>query len=221
MQIASSLMFLLALLASPAPSPSTARAVPKTIIIVVSSPYCKSLADHFNGALVPMLANDHTLDGVSVQLDSINTLFSQPDYVEQFLRTRDALGREETALNQSLAGIQSEINQLRDGSKLTTDAKAASEVHDAAADLQTAYDHQRQLAIDLQGMYEAMLQYPISRVHPAMGNFDPADMFLPSSQRDVRSYLRFNGQRDIISDNENSAADKALDAATTNCVKTK
>jgi hypothetical protein len=220
MLIASSLVFLLALLPSPAPSPS-ARAVPKTIITVVSSPYCKSLADHFNGALVPMLANDRTLDGVSVQLDNLNTLFSQPDYVEQFLHTRDQLGREETALNQSLADIQSEINQLRDGAKLTTDAQAASQVHDAAADLQTAYDHQRQLAIDLQGMYEAMLQYPITRVHPAMGNFDAANMFLPSSERDVRSYLRFSGQRDIIANNENNAADKALDAATTNCTKTK
>lgn len=208
---------------SPAPSssPASQRPVPKTIITVVASPYCKSLADHFNGALVPMLANDRTLDGVSVQLDNLNTLFSQPDYEQQFLHVRDQLGREVTVLNQSLAGIQSEINALRQGAQLTTDAQAASQVHDAAQDLQTAYNHQRQLSIDLEGMYQQMLQYPIARVHPAMGGFDPADEQQPPAMRDTRSYLRFNGQRDVIASHENSAADTALDAVTRNCTKTK
>ncbi len=221
MLIAGTLALLL-LVPPPASVPSPSEPpVPKTIITVVSSPYCESLANHFNGALVPMLANDRTLDGVSVQLDDLNTLFSQPDYEERFLRVRDQLGRQVTALNQSLAGIQSEINQLREGAKLTTDAQAASQVHDAAQDLQTAYDHQRQLSIDLQAMYQEMLEYPIARVHPAMGGFDPADEFLPSARRDTRSYLHFNAQRDVIADKENSAADTALDAVTRNCTKTK
>lgn len=206
---------------SPSGTSPAERPVPKTIITVVSSPYCKSLADHFNGALVPMLANDRTLDGVSVQLDDLNTLFSQPNYVQQFLHVRDQLGRQVTVLNQSLAEIQSEINQLREGAKLTTDAQAASQVHDAAQDLQTAYNHQRQLSVDLQGMYQAMLEYPIERVHPAMGGFDPADEFLPAARRDTKSYIRFDGQRDIIANHENSAADTALNAVTQNCTKTK
>src|SRR5579871_6217487 len=60
------------LLAAILPTPSSAPHEPKTIITVISSPYCRSLADHFNGALVPMLANDRTLDGVSVQLDDLD-----------------------------------------------------------------------------------------------------------------------------------------------------
>jgi hypothetical protein len=201
-----------------APSASPAPQVPKTIITVISSPYCNSLADHFNGALVPMLGNDQTLDAVNVQLDDLNTLFSQPDYVERFLHVRDALGRQETALNNSLHLIQQEINALRDGSRLATDAQAAAEVHDAAQELQTAYDKQRQLAIDLQNMYIAMLRYPIARVNPAMGGFDPAEMAMPADERNVKSYLRFDNQRAVIATNEDQAADKALAAAQNYCI---
>lgn len=216
------LNLLTAVLAVVAPAPSaTPRVPPKTIITVISSPYCNSLAEHFNDALVPMLANDRTLDGVSVQLDDINTLFNEPNYVQRFLHVRDALGRQETELNDSLALIQRQINELREGARLTTDAQAAAQVHDAAQDLQAAYDKQRQLAIDLQGMYQAMLDYAINRVHPALGGFDPREMALPADARDVKSYLRFNGQRDVIDRNEDKATDIALAAAETNCAPKK
>lgn len=80
-----------AILAVASPAASPAPHEPKTIITVVSSPYCKSLAQHFNNALVPMLANDRTLDGVSVQLDDMNNMFEGPNYVQQFLHIRDTL----------------------------------------------------------------------------------------------------------------------------------
>jgi hypothetical protein len=213
------LKLLTAILAVVAPTPSPTPRALKTIITVVSSPYCNSLAQHFNGALVPMLANDRTLDQVSVQLDSVNTLFNYPDYVERFLHARDKLGRQETELNQSLAAIQREINQLREGSKLTTDPQAAAQVREAAQDLQTAYDKQRQLSIDLQGMYEAMLSYPIARVRPALGGFDPQEMAMPADERNVKSYLRFDGQRDVIARNEDKATDIALTVAENTCTK--
>src|SRR5580693_7061564 len=118
-------MFLLnllpAILAVVMPTPSPTPRALKTIITVISSPYCRSLGEHFNGALVPMLANDRTLDGVSVQLDDFNTMFQSPNYVQQFLHIRDTLGRQEAILNRSLSEIQSEINQLREGERLTTD----------------------------------------------------------------------------------------------------
>jgi len=199
---------------TPAPSPTP----PKTIITVVSSPYCKSLATHFNGALVPMLANDRTLDGESVELDDMNDMFEGPNYVQQFLHIRDALGREETVLNQSLPAIQREINALRAGSTLSTDPKAAADIHEAAQELQTAYDHQRQLAIDTQNLYITLLRYNPNRLHPTLGGFDWQDMTAPADNRNIKSYLRFNGQRDIIAGSEDKAADAALSAATTYCV---
>ncbi|HZV76750.1 MAG TPA: hypothetical protein VFF63_03205 [Candidatus Babeliales bacterium] len=202
----------------PAPSASPTPQVPKTIITVISSPYCNSLAEHFNDALVPMLANDRTLDGVSVGLDDLNTLFSKTNYVQEFLHVRDQLGKQETVLMNSLPAIQSAINQLRDGARLATDPKAAEQIHEAAQQLQTAYDHQRQLSIDLQGMYQAMLTYPIYRVHPALGGFDPYENQMPAAEKDVKSYLRFDGQRDIIAVNEDKAADTALNAAQNYCI---
>jgi hypothetical protein len=209
------------MLAATLPSPSPSPSPPKTIITVISSPYCKSLAEHFNGALVPMLANDRTLDGVSVQLDDLNTLFSQPDYVERFLHVRDHLGHQVVEVTGSLAAIQSEIDQLRDASHLTTDPQASLEIHDAAGDLQTAYDKQRQLSIDLQNMYQTMLTYPIYRVHPALGGFDPQEMAQPQDMRNVKTYLRFDGQRDVIARNEGKATDVALIAAENNCLPKK
>jgi hypothetical protein len=193
----------------------------KTIITVISSPYCNSLADHFNGALVPMLGNDRTLDATSVQLDNLNTLFNEPNYVQRFLHVRDNLLKEETALNESLEQIQAEINRLRDGSRLTTDPQAAAQIHEAAQDLQTAYDHQRQLAIDLQNMYQSMQRYPITRVNPALGGFDPQEMSEPPEMRDVKSYLKFNSQRGTIATNEDKAVDIAYTAAQANCVPKK
>jgi len=202
----------------PAPSPSPSPHEPKTIVTVISSPYCNSLAQNFNDALVPMLANDRTLDGVSVQLDDLNTLFSQPNYVQRFLHVRDALLREETALNESLPAIQRAINSLREGAALSTDPQAAADVRNAAQELQTAYDKQRQLAIDLQNMYMAMLRYPINRVNPALGGFSEQEMTAPSDMLNVKSYLRFDGQRDVIARSEDKGTDAALDAAENYCV---
>lgn len=201
----------------PPPAPAATPHEPKTIITVTSSPYCRSLADHFNGALVPMLANDRTLDGVSVQLDGLDTMFDQPNYVQQFLEARDAIGRQESTLNRSLPLIQGEINQLREGARLTNDPQAISQIHDAAQDLQAAYDKQRQLSIDLQNMYRSLLQINPSRLHHTLGGFDEQDMIAPADSRNIKSYLRFNGQRDVISINEDRASDLALTAADKYC----
>jgi len=205
------------LLAAVLPAPSPTPHPPKTIITVISSPYCKSLAEHFNNALVPMLANDRTLDGVSVQLDDMNNMFEGPNYVQQFLTIRDTIGKQETVLNRSLAEIQLEINQLREGARLSTDPQAQSEMHDAAQDLQAAYNKQRQLAIDLQNLYITLLRYNPNRLHPTLGGFDEQDMVAPKESRDIKSYLRFNGQRDIIAINEGKATDIALTAADNYC----
>jgi hypothetical protein len=209
--------FMAALLAVVLPSPSAAPHEPKTIITVISSPYCRSLAEHFNNALVPMLANDRTLDGVSVQLDDLDTMYDGPNYVQQFLHSRDTIGRQETVLNRSLPLIQAEINQLREGAKLSTDPQAISEMHDAAQDLQAAYDKQRQLSIDLQNMYLSLLQINPSRLHHTLGGFDEQDMIAPEDSKSIKSYLRFNGQRDVISTNEDKATDIALTAADKYC----
>lgn len=201
----------------PAPASSPTPHPPKTIITVTSSPYCRSLAEHFNNALVPMMANDRTLDGVSVQLDDMNTMFEGPNYVQEFLNIRQTIGRQETVLNRSLSEIQREINALREGGRLSTDPQAQSDMHDAAQDLQAAYDKQRQLAIDLQNLYITLLRYNPNRLNPTLGGFDPQDMAAPEASRNIKSYLRFDGQRDIIAINEGKATDVALTAANNYC----
>lgn len=206
-----------AISASPAPSASPREL--KTIVTVISSPYCNSLAEHFNSALVPMLANDRTLDATGVQLDNLNDLWSQPNYEQRFLIVRDKLGRQVTEVGESLSTIQQQINLLREGERLTTDTQAAAQIHTAAEQLQAAYNKQRQLQIDLLGVHQAMIDYHIERANPAMGGFDPQEMSMPADMKDVKSYLRFDGQRDVIARAEDKAVDVAYAAATSYCTK--
>jgi hypothetical protein len=199
-----------------------ARTLP-TIITVTSSPYCNSLADNFNGAMLQMLANERVLDQTDVQLESLNDVFSgsETNYEQQFLHDRDALGRQETALNNSLPIIAHHIAQLRAGARLTADPQAAAAIVKSADDLQTAYDHQRQLAIDLQSLYLRMLRYNIQRAHVPMGGFSWSDMTATEAGRDVKTYLHFDGQRRIVATSEDQAVDVAYGAAQTYCTPKK
>lgn len=217
--------FLSALLAvaiqGAAPSPQ-ARTLP-TIITVTSSPYCNSLADNFNGAMLQMLANERVLDQTDVQLQSLNDVFSgsQTNYEQQYLHDRDALGRQETALNNSLSVISHHIAQLRAGARLTADPAAAAAVTKSADDLQTAYDHQRQLAIDLQNLYIRMLRFNIQRAHVPMGGFGWSQMIAPAANRDIKTYLHFDAQRRVTAVSEDQAVDVAYGAAQTYCTPKK
>jgi hypothetical protein len=204
----------------PTPSPAAERQIP-TIVTVISSPYCNSLANHFNGALMPMLANDRTLDGVSVQLDDLNVLFKQPDYVQSFVNVRTTIGRQETVLNDSMQMIQRQIVALREGARLSTDAQATAQLTQASWELQAAYDHQRQLSIDLSNLHQSMMRYNIFRANPALGGFDEREMTEPAEMRDVKSYLNFNRQRTVIDQNEDQAVDLAYKTAENYCVPKK
>lgn len=209
--------------AVPTSSPAPAERQLPTIITVISSPYCNSLADHFNGAMLPMLANDRVLESTSVQLDDLNSLFNhpEPDYVQSYVKVRTQIGREETILNDSMAGIAQQIVALRDGARLNSDPQATAQVTKASWDLQAAYDHQRQLAIDLENLHHSMMTYNIFRANPAMGGFSESEMMAPADMRDVKSYLRFDNQRATIGQNEDTAVDIAYSAAQTYCAPKK
>ena len=208
---------MLALAPAPSPSPAATPTL-KTIITVKSSPYCSALAQHFNGAFAPMLANTQTLQSVGEQLDELDTLFNTPDYAPRFLAVRQRLMKYDDALLRSLPAIHDEIGKLHDAAKLTTDANAAQAMTDSAGELTRAYIKQRAMAIDLQGIVQGMMQYDINRPHP-LGGWTPNDQTLPADAKNIKSYLRFDGQRDVIDRAENRAVDIAYDAALKNCTK--
>lgn len=220
--MAAILLLVLALIAPPAPSaPVPSPSLPaafKTIVTVKSSPYCASLGDHFNAALSPMVANDRVLDGVSVQLDDLNTLFYSTDYAPKFLSTRRRLQAYDRELLDGLPAIQEQINRLRQGEKLAADREGSAAVHATAQELQRAYDKQRAMAIDLQGIVQSMMEFDITAPHP-IGGGNAADATLPKDMKDIKSYLRFDGQRDVIADAETKAVDIAYDTVTTRCAK--
>ncbi|MBV8149549.1 MAG: hypothetical protein JO092_10690 [Candidatus Eremiobacteraeota bacterium] len=199
----------------PASSP-TPRAL-KTIVTVVSSPYCNALEQHFNSALVPMLANDRVFDVVDVQLGDMNDMFKYPDYANRFLDLRYKIIKESGTLDASLKAINDQIFALHQSASLTNDSQAAQQMRDAADRLRDAYVHQFQLSTDLTGLAHSMMQYnPLRGPHP-LGGWTPYENTLPSDAKDIKSYLEFDSQRQSIDQGEDKAVDIAYTAATTHC----
>ena len=179
---------------SPAPSPAaspTPRAL-KTIVTVVSSPYCNALAEHFNGALVPMLGNDRIFASAGEQLDDMNVMFNYPDYANRFLELRRKIVKESDSLIESLRPIREQIDQLRQSASLSSDPAAAQQMRDAAAQLQDAYLHQFQLSTDLTSLAQNMMQYDIEAGPHPLGGFTLREQAMPADEKNMKVYLHFD-----------------------------
>ncbi|HTX59725.1 MAG TPA: hypothetical protein VMH02_08585 [Verrucomicrobiae bacterium] len=204
--------------ASPSPAPSPTQGL-RTIVTVKSTPYCTALAQHFNSALVPMLANDRIFTAVDVQLDEMNDMFDHPDYVDRFIKLRTKLIAETGQLESSLRPIQQQIDQLREASALSTDPQAIQQMKDAASQLQDAYKHQFQLSTDLTGLAQSMMQYNIFAGNHPLGGWTPYENTLPEDEKNIKVYLHFDQQRTSIGTAENNAVDVAYDIAENRCTK--
>ena len=201
--------------ASPGPSASP-RAL-KTIVTVKSSPYCNALAEHFNAALVPMLANDRVFATADVQLQDFNVLFNYPDYVSRYVTLRNKFEKETADLLDSLHPIRDEIDQLHKSASLTSDPQEAKDMNDAAAQLQEAYRHQFQLSTDLWSFTRNMMEYdPMRHRHP-LGGFSPYENTLPADEKNIKVYLHYDQQLTSIDTSEDHAVDIATTAAETHC----
>ncbi|HET7815315.1 MAG TPA: hypothetical protein VFL13_13195 [Candidatus Baltobacteraceae bacterium] len=192
----------------------------KTIVTVKSTPFCNSLGQHYNAAAGPMLANDRDLDRINVQLMNFDDMFHHPDYQIRYSDTRVALMKYVSEIVKSLPAMQREINQLRTGESLTTDKAEAAQLHQVAEKMQLAYNKQHQLATDLSGVIQSMMDYrPPADLDISQEELAEAGM--PQEMRSVKSYLRFDGQRDVLAQAEDAAANLAIDLASTHCLEQK
>lgn len=201
----------------PSPTPSMQPASQlKTIVNVRTTPFCNAIAQHFNAAVEPMLANDRDFDQVDVQLVDLNDVFHHPDYQIRYAGIRVQLLKYVDRIRASLPQIQQQINQLRDGEKLTKDPQEGKQLHLIAEKLQQAYNKQFQLATDLTGVVQTMMSYePPADLDIAQSEL--AEQSEPNDMKDLKNYLRFNGQRDVIDQSENAAADSAIDLVQNHC----
>jgi len=200
---------------SPTPSASPARQL-KTIVNIRTTPFCNTIAQHFNAAVTPMLANDGDLDHVDEQLIDLDDVFHHYDYQIRYSDIRVQLIKYVDRIHKSLPVIQQQINQFRDGEKLTKDPQDAKQLHQIAEKLQLAYNKQYQLATDLTGIIQTMMTYqPPENLDVAREEL--AEQRMPKEMRDLKSYLRFDGQRDVITQSENAAADSAIDLVQKRC----
>jgi hypothetical protein len=124
------------------------------------------------------------------------------------------------SIRSSLPQIQAQINQLRSGEQLTQDKAAAKDLHQVAEKLQLAYNKQFQLQTDLTGVAQTMMSYqPPEDLDVAQEEL--AEQSMPKDMKDIKSYLRFDGQRDVIDGAENAAADSAIALVQTHCSASK
>lgn len=202
---------------SPAPSATPQKLNIKTIATVKSTPYCSNLGEHFNRIVAPMLANDVVLDRTGVTLDKVTQNLRSPDFAIRFAQSRADLAKYVDTLMKSLPDMQAQINQLRSGEKLTGDPDQAKEMHMLAQELQRAYNKQMQLTNDLHGVLQGMMEFDTSRYDPTSTQTLFEDLSMPKDMKDVKSYLRFDGQRDVLTDAENKAGDIAVDVAEKYC----
>lgn len=203
---------------SPAsPAPSASPRILKTIVTVKSSPYCNALGEHFNAALVPMLANDRVFSVVDVQLQDFNTIFNYPDYVNRYVDIRNKMEKETDVLQRSLPPIRDEIDALHKSAALTTDPGEVKAMNDAASQLEDAYKHQFQLSTDLWNFTRNLMDYNIMRHPQPLGGFSPYQETLPSDEKNVKVYLHFDKQITSIDTSEDQAVDTAANIAETRC----
>jgi hypothetical protein len=206
-------------MANPIPTPSTSPAPGsqlKTIATVRSTPFCTSIAQHFNAAVAPMLSNDRTLTLIDPQLVGLNDVFNHGDYQIRYSNIRIKLMKYVGDIQKNLPFMQQQINQLRQGEMLTTDKQDAHDIHQIAEKLQLAYNKQMQLATDLTGVIHAMMDYQPRGDADSYQNQLAASQ-MPQEMRDIKSYLRFDGQRDVIDQSENAAADSAISLVEHTC----
>lgn len=163
-----------------------------------------------------MLANDRSLDQVDTQLVDLNDVFNHGDYQIRYSDIRIKLIKYVGDIQKNLPFMQQQINQLRQGETLTKDPQDSHELHQIAEKLQLAYNKQMQLSTDLTGIIQAMMDYqPRGDANSYQNQLATANM--PQDMRDIKSYLRFDGQRDVIDQSENAAADAAITLVETRC----
>jgi hypothetical protein len=214
-----SAILLAAAAASPTPSAEPTAAPLKTIITVVSSPYCNALAQHFNSAFIPMHANDIVFAKMNGQLGDMNQMFDYPDYQNRFLDLRVKVLNETNTLVQSLGPMQQQIDILRQSAMLSSDPDAQKEMRDAAGQLQNAYNHQFQLSTDLTNLAHAMMEYDITGLPHPLNGWTFAESRTPADEKNIKVYLHFDKQRNSIDDAESKAVDIAYSIAQKRCTK--
>ncbi|MDQ2679438.1 MAG: hypothetical protein M3Y21_00215 [Candidatus Eremiobacteraeota bacterium] len=204
--------------AANAPLPSASPSVPplRGIATVKSTPYCTSFATHFNGAVVPMVQNDYQLTRIDTGLESIKVLFSRPDFATRFATLRAQLVKQVGTMQQNLPTIQAQVNQLRLGERLTSNPAQAKQMRQLAEQMQAAYDKQHQMTGDLLGVVQGMMDFDTSAPAPIGGSSLSTEM-APEQMTNIKSYLKFDGMRDRLTDAETKAGDIALDIADNVC----
>ena len=209
--------------AGPTPGPT---ATPKTALreighVHATTTFCKTFETHFNNSADALIANDEDLSFIDFTLGKI-----EPDYKANTGRDillhndRMRLAAYTQAIIRRMAALQAEINALRQTAAMTTDPATAKAARDAAQDLQTTYNHQRQLAVDTESIVHVMMEQeaadkPLRQqasIGPIAGAGD-SDVNVadrrPQAEKDVREYLKFEKQRNTITDAEASAVTHA------------
>ncbi len=181
--------------------------------------FCSAFERHFNGAVRPMLENDARASFIGYTLGRIEPHFHSLGAELLLYDDRVHMLHDVGVVQRLIPSAQGELDALRATAAAATDDEAAKQTRELATSLQRALDKQRQIAIDVLSVAQALGVVmnggddtpKIGRLvsDPGPGVYDIHAATTPADARDVRSYLHWQDQLDRIGDAEGSAAAKA------------
>ena len=210
--------FVIAAAKVPAPSPTPKVPLRTIIRVQAQSKFCQAFIAHFNGAVTPLLEDDANIGYIDFTLGNVEEHYHQLNRELLLYNDRVNTLHYVGTLQARVVDAQSEVNALRNSAALATDPADAAATRAIASRLQTAVDHQQQVATDTQGVGRAMMEIAMDPVQQRelassiAGGYDP-DRNLPAAERDVRTYIKLQKQEDRIGDAEGDAAVLSDDVA--------
>jgi hypothetical protein len=204
--------------AAPAPATPTPEPTPRTELkeigrVRARTPYCVAFQQHFDASVHALKDQDATIGAVDFTMGDVTKTFNELGGDLRRVDDRKKLAAYADQLMAAIPPAQTEINQLRQASTLTTDPELAKYNHDLAAQLQKALDRQKQIATDTQSLVRSLMEYDTA-IQPANqgvlpGGYDPQTVGKPPDMLNVKKYTRIDELRDRIGDAEGNSADIA------------
>ena len=232
---------LVAVVATPGPAPGPSDRPLREIGRLRASPFCSSFTTHFNNAVAPVLQNDQAVALMDKSLDDVERHFmelgGEVRVYDDRLRLADSVRRMEA----NIPRAQNEINALRDGARLTSDAERIKNLREVASQMQRALDKHKQIAHDVGNVVHVLMEMAaadpgaktdertgmLQSISKAIGGPEFATVGAPALgspaegsaplKTTVKEILRWSGQRDRIDEAEGKAALLADQIITTSC----
>ncbi len=226
------------------PNPQSTGPYPRLLGTVTASAACTRFVQHYNVAVVTIVANDERISSADVSLDAIQGDYYRRDGALTAYDHRVQLIGYVSKMLDTIPVEQGAVNDLLAQAKETTDSDRRQALQESASQLQKSVDRQRSLANDLLSVVHVLMDKHTSedtlasRIGSTLPlgesfNLNPGDDPIPQpgdgglitssgpriSQTTVQDVMQYSRQQSIIRTAETRAV-TAASRVVTSCVQT-